>query len=58
MGYPEEEARGSLRISLGRTTTDEEIDAAIELIPRVLAASRAAATVLASDPLGQGVGVA
>src|SRR5262245_15740783 len=26
MGYPEEEARGSLRLSLGRTTTDAEID--------------------------------
>ena len=58
MGYPEEEARGSLRISLGRTTTDEEIDQAVEVIPRVLAASRAATTVLAADPLGQGVGVA
>ena len=26
MGYPEEEARGALRLSLGRTTTDDEID--------------------------------
>ena len=25
MGYPEEEARGALRLSLGRTTTEEEI---------------------------------
>ena len=25
MGYPEEEARGALRLSLGRTTTDDEI---------------------------------
>jgi cysteine desulfurase len=58
MGYPEDEARGSLRISLGRTTTDEEIDEAVEIIPRVLADSRAAAAVLAADPLGQGVGVA
>ena len=29
LGYPDEEARGSLRISLGRTTTDEEVDAAV-----------------------------
>jgi cysteine desulfurase len=58
MGYPDEEARGSLRISLGRTTTDEEIDRSVEIIPRVLADSRAAAAVLAADPLGQGVGVA
>ena len=28
MGYPDEEARGALRLSLGRTTTDAEIDAA------------------------------
>jgi len=58
MGYPEDEARGSLRLSLGRTTSDEEIDGAIEIIPRILAESRAAAAVLAADPLGQGVGVA
>ena len=30
MGYPDEEARGALRISLGRTTTDVEIDEALE----------------------------
>ena len=29
MGYPEDEARGALRLSLGRTTTDDEIDAAV-----------------------------
>jgi len=58
MGYPDEEARGSLRLSLGRTTTDEEVDEAVDVMPRVLADSRAAAAVLAADPLGQGVGVA
>jgi cysteine desulfurase len=58
MGYPDDEARGSLRLSLGRTTSDEDIDGAIEIIPRILAESRAAAAVLAADPLGQGVGVA
>ncbi|MCI0343956.1 MAG: cysteine desulfurase [Chloroflexi bacterium] len=55
MGYPDDEARGSLRLSIGRTTTDEEIDAAVEIVPRVAAAAREAATVLAADPLGQGV---
>ena len=55
MGYPDDEARGSLRLSLGRTTTDEEIDAAIEIVPRVAAGAREAAAVLAADPLGQGV---
>ncbi len=55
MGYPDDEARGSLRLSLGRTTTDAEIDDAVELIPRIVGDSRAAAAVLAADPLGQAV---
>lgn len=53
MGYPDDEARGSLRLSLGRTTTDAEIDEAVEVVPRIVAESRAAAAVLAADPLGQ-----
>jgi cysteine desulfurase len=55
MAYPDEEARGSVRLSLGRTTTDAEIDAAIELVPRVITAARDAAAVLAADPLGQAI---
>jgi cysteine desulfurase len=55
MGYPDEEARGSLRLSLGRSTTEADIDAAVEIVPRVLADFRAAAAILASDPLGQAV---
>jgi cysteine desulfurase len=58
MGYPDEEARGSLRLSLGRTTTDAEIDEAVRLVPRILAEARAAAAVMSSDPLGQGVATA
>ena len=56
MGYPEDEARGALRLSLGRTTTDEEIATAAESVPRVLVSMRRAAPLLAADPLGQGVG--
>jgi cysteine desulfurase len=56
MGYPEDEARGALRLSLGRTTTDDEIATASEAVPRVLASMRRAAPLLAADPLGQGVG--
>ncbi|MHB8460510.1 MAG: cysteine desulfurase family protein [Candidatus Limnocylindrales bacterium] len=41
MGYPDEEARGTLRLSLGRATTDDEIAAAVEIVPRVLARHRA-----------------
>ena len=56
MGYPDEEARGALRLSLGRTTTDDEID------DRRARSSRAswprcgwATVAVAADPLGQGV---
>jgi cysteine desulfurase len=55
MGYPDEEARGSLRLSLGRTTTETEIETACEVVPRVIASMRLGAAVVAADPLGQGV---
>ncbi|HJW20875.1 MAG TPA: aminotransferase class V-fold PLP-dependent enzyme, partial [Candidatus Limnocylindrales bacterium] len=55
MGYPDEEARGAVRLSLGRSTTDDEIDAAVDIVPRVLEEARAGAAALAADPLGQGV---
>ena len=55
MGYPEDEARGALRLSLGRTTTEAEIATAIEVVPRVLAAMRTGSAAVAADPLGQGV---
>ena len=57
MGYPEEEARGALRLSLGRTTTDAEIDTAVDVVPRVVASMRMGSVAVAADPLGQGVGV-
>jgi cysteine desulfurase len=56
MGYPEDEARGALRISLGRTTTEAEIDLAAELIPAAIARLRLASAALSGDPLGQGLG--
>jgi cysteine desulfurase len=55
MGFPDEEARGALRVSLGRTTTDEEVAIAADVVPRVLASMRVAAPLVAADPLGQGV---
>ena len=55
MGYPEEEARGALRLSLGRTTTEDEIATACEIVPRVVASMRLGAAAVAADPLGQGV---
>jgi len=42
MGISRDEARASLRFSLGRTTTEAEIDRALEIIPRVIAKLRAA----------------
>jgi len=54
MGYPDDEARGSLRLSIGRTTTDEELDEASAIIVEVLSRERDAAAALAADPLGQG----
>jgi cysteine desulfurase len=55
MGYPDEEARGALRLSLGRTTTDAEVDEAIAIVPRVVASMRIGQVAVAADPLGQGV---
>lgn len=42
MGVTREEARASLRFSLGRTTTEADIDRALEIIPRIVGKLRAA----------------
>jgi cysteine desulfurase len=55
MGYPDEEARGALRLSLGRTTSDADIDEAVAIVPRVLASMRLGSAAVAADPLGLGV---
>jgi cysteine desulfurase len=57
MGYPDDEARGALRVSLGRTNTDEEIATAIEIIPGVIESMQVGTASVARDPLGQGIGV-
>ncbi len=41
-GFSSERARGSLRFSLSRLTTDEDIDRALEIVPRAVAKLRAA----------------
>jgi cysteine desulfurase len=59
MGYGEEEARGALRFSLGRTTTATEIAEAAEMIVATLAHQReAAATLAAQRPVTLGVAAA
>jgi cysteine desulfurase len=55
MGYPEDEARGALRLSLGRMTTDDEVAAASDVVPRVVASMRLGSVAVTADPLGQGV---
>ena len=57
MGYPEDEARGALRLSLGRGTTEAEVDTAADVVPRVIASMRVGSAAVATDPLGQGIGV-
>jgi cysteine desulfurase len=36
MGYPPSEARGALRFSLGRRTSEEEVDAAARIVPALV----------------------
>ena len=36
MGYPSSEARGALRFTLGRRTSDDEVDAAARMVPSVI----------------------
>jgi cysteine desulfurase len=43
MGYPEDEARGAVRLSLGRSTTDAEVDRASLLVPAAIRRAREAA---------------
>ena len=40
MGYPAEEARGALRLSLGRVTTDAEVDTAASILREVIERQR------------------
>jgi cysteine desulfurase len=56
LGYPEEEARGSLRLTLGRTTTADEIEQAVAVVPQAISRLRSATAALALDPLGEQVG--
>ena len=42
-------------MTLGRTTTDADIDRAVEIIPQTIAQMRSAAALVAADPLGEQV---
>lgn len=52
MGVDAETARGSLRLSLGHTSTGDDVDAALAVLPAAVARARQAA--LASASLGAG----
>jgi cysteine desulfurase len=43
IGIPHEIAIGSLRFSLGATSTDEDVDAVLETLPKVIESARRAA---------------
>ena len=48
LGYPEDEARGSLRLSLGRDTSDADVETALSVVPQTLLAAREGALQLAA----------
>jgi cysteine desulfurase len=56
MGYPPEEARGALRLTLGRTTTVDEIETACRVVPATIARVREGTAALKADPLGRAAG--
>ncbi len=56
MGLSEPEALGALRLSLGRASTEADIDRACAVVPEILAAMRDASASQAADPLGLRLG--
>jgi len=49
MGLPHEQAHGSLRFTLGKWTTGEEIERVLDIIPRIVARLRAMSPLLKSQ---------
>ena len=54
MGYPAEEARGALRLTLGRSTTPEEIGSACRVVPEVIGRVREGSRALADGEIAAG----
>jgi len=52
MGLPHQRARGSIRISLGKQTTQEDLDFALQVIPETVARLRAISPVYQKQPVG------
>jgi cysteine desulfurase len=57
MGYPAEEARGALRLSLGRTTTDADVATAASILADVITRQREGVVELAAASSVGGLGV-
>jgi cysteine desulfurase len=49
MGVAHEQAHGSLRFSLGKWTTEEDIHRVLEVLPRIVAKLRAMSPLLKSQ---------
>jgi cysteine desulfurase len=49
LGYPADEARGAVRLTLGRTTTEADVDAAIGIIPGTIERVRSGAREMAAE---------
>ncbi len=50
MGYPEEEARGAVRLSFGRSTTEAEVRRAAGLVPAAIRRAREASADTVGEP--------
>ena len=53
MGLPHEQAHGSLRLTLGKWTTEEDMNRVLEILPRVVAKLRAMSPLLKSTERGK-----
>jgi len=56
LGLTHEQAHGSLRVTLGRENTDEEVDYLLEVLPGVVAKLREISPFSAERPMGPGTG--
>jgi len=56
LGLTHEQAHGSLRITLGRENTQEEVDYLLQVLPEVVSKLRAISPFSAERPMGQGEG--
>jgi cysteine desulfurase len=54
LGFPDDEARGALRLTLGRSTTDEDVARAVEIVPATINRLREATAT--ADGVAEGVG--